>query len=133
MKKCYTLLFCLGWMAALATNAKTVVYTDSHHAPVNLSSDTQIIWLDAAEQQQQQIFAQLSADPQQALLQAQAILQSPQWRQQEQQLINAYRAVVEAWQQGVHKYPAVVFDDRDVVYGTADVAKAAALREQNRS
>ncbi|MDE1489216.1 DUF1525 domain-containing protein, partial [Xenorhabdus bovienii] len=31
---------------------------------------------------------------------------------------------------GVQKYPAVVFDDRDVVYGTADMAKATALREQ---
>ncbi|CDL86500.1 putative exported protein (fragment) [Xenorhabdus cabanillasii JM26] len=51
----------------------------------------------------------------------------------EQQLINAYRDVVGAWQRGIRQYPAVVFDDRDVVYGTADVAKAIALREQNRS
>ncbi|MBC8949926.1 integrating conjugative element protein [Xenorhabdus sp. TS4] len=82
-----------------------------------------------AEQQRQKIFAHLSAEPQQAAIQAQTVLQSPQWHQQEQQLIKAYRAVVQAWQSGVQKYPAVVFDDRDVVYGTADVAKARALRE----
>ncbi|WFQ79968.1 TIGR03757 family integrating conjugative element protein [Xenorhabdus sp. SF857] len=132
MRKRCTLLFWLGWMLASAGQAKTVIYTDSQHPPVNLSPDTQVVWLDTAEQQQKKIFSQLSADPQQAAVQAQAILQSSQWFQQEQQIINAYRAVVEAWQLGVRKYPAVVFDDRDVVYGTADVAKASALREQRQ-
>ncbi|KMJ45728.1 MULTISPECIES: TIGR03757 family integrating conjugative element protein [Xenorhabdus] len=130
MRKRYA-LFWLGWMTASVSHAKTVVYTDSHHTPVNLSPDTQVVWLDTAEQQQQKIFSQLSADPQQAAVQAQAILQSSQWFQQEQHIINAYRAVVEAWQLGVRQYPAVVFDDHEVVYGTADVAKAKALREQN--
>ncbi|WP_425330422.1 TIGR03757 family integrating conjugative element protein [Xenorhabdus cabanillasii] len=108
------------------------MYTDRQYPPVNLTPDSHVVWLDAAEQHQKKTFPQLSADPQQATLQAQAVLQSPQWRQQEQLLINAYRDVVEAWQRGVRQYPAVVFDDRDVVYGTADVAKAAALREQHR-
>ncbi|WP_416776526.1 TIGR03757 family integrating conjugative element protein [Xenorhabdus budapestensis] len=126
------LLFCMGLVLPLSASAKTVVYTDSQHPPINLSPKTQVVWLDAAEQQQKQIFAQLYTDPQQATKQAQAILQSPQWHQQEQQLIKAYRAVVQAWQLGVQKYPAVVFDDREVVYGTADVAKARALREQHQ-
>ncbi|WXG19991.1 TIGR03757 family integrating conjugative element protein [Xenorhabdus griffiniae] len=121
-----------GLLASLSANAKVVIYTDSQHSPVNLSPETQIVWLDVAEQQRQKIFAHLSADPQQAAIQAQAILQSPQWHQQEQQLIQSYRAVVKAWQSGVRKYPAVVFDDRDVVYGTVDVAKASALREQRQ-
>ncbi|MDC9606804.1 TIGR03757 family integrating conjugative element protein [Xenorhabdus griffiniae] len=126
------LLLWVGLLASLSANAKVVIYTDSQHSPVNLSPETQIVWLDVAEQHQRQIFAHLSADPQQAAIQAQAILQSPQWHQQEQQLIQSYRAVVKAWQSGVRKYPAVVFDDRDVVYGTADVAKASALREQRQ-
>ncbi|MDE9430536.1 TIGR03757 family integrating conjugative element protein [Xenorhabdus bovienii] len=124
------LLLLMGWMVSLSTGAKTVIYTDHQHPPVNLASDSHVVWLDAPEQFQQQYFAQLSADPRQAMKQAQTRLQSPQWREQEQQLINAYRAVVHARQSGVRKYPAVVFDDRDVVYGTADVAKATALREQ---
>ncbi|MCC8381414.1 MULTISPECIES: TIGR03757 family integrating conjugative element protein [Xenorhabdus] len=125
-------LFCVGLVLPLSASAKIVVYTDSQHPPINLSSETPVVWLDAADQQQKQIFAQLSADPQQATKQAQAILQSSHWHQQEQQLIKAYRAVVQAWQSGVKKYPAVVFDDREVVYGTADVAKARALREQHQ-
>ncbi|PHM55872.1 MULTISPECIES: TIGR03757 family integrating conjugative element protein [Xenorhabdus] len=124
--------FCLGITVSLSVHANTVVYTDSQHTPTHLTPETRVVWLDAAEQQQKQIFSQLSTDPQQAAVQAQAILQSPQWRQQEQQLIKAYRAVVQAWQSGVQKYPAVVFDDREVVYGTADVAKALALREQHQ-
>ncbi|MCC8368208.1 TIGR03757 family integrating conjugative element protein [Xenorhabdus sp. PB61.4] len=129
MKKLYV-VFLLGWSGA--GSAGTVVYTDRQHPPVNLTPDSHIVWLDAAEQQQRQVFDQLSVDPQQATKQAQAILQSSHWHQQEQQLIKAYRAVVQAWQSGVQKYPAVVFDDREVVYGTADVAKARALREQHQ-
>ncbi|MBC8954852.1 integrating conjugative element protein [Xenorhabdus sp. PB62.4] len=111
-----------------SAGAGTVVYADHQYPPGDLMPDSHVVWLDAAEQQQQ--ISTLSADPQQATKQAQVILQPSQWRQQEQQLISAYRAVVRAWQLGVQKYPAVVFDDRKVVYGTADVANARALREQ---
>ncbi|WP_084717358.1 TIGR03757 family integrating conjugative element protein [Xenorhabdus poinarii] len=131
MRKLCLLLFA-GLMTSHFANAKTVVYTDSRNLPANLSSDSEVIWLDAPEQLQPQRFGRLPADPRQAAVQALAILQSPQWQKQEQHLIGAYRAVVSAWQLGVRKYPAVVFDDRDVVYGTADVTKANALREQNR-
>ncbi|CCW32978.1 putative exported protein [Xenorhabdus nematophila F1] len=131
MKKPY-LVFLLGWSVAGSAGAGTVVYTDRQHPPMNLTPDSHIVWLDAVEQQQKQTFSQLAADPQQATKQAQAILQSSSWRQQEQQLIKAYRAVVKAWQLGVRKYPSVVFDDRAVVYGTEDVANARALREQHQ-
>ncbi|MDE9434181.1 TIGR03757 family integrating conjugative element protein [Xenorhabdus bovienii] len=126
------LVFLLGWGVAGYASAGTVVYTDHQHPPVNLMPDSHVVWLDAPEQLQQQHFARLPADPGQAMEQAKTMLQSPQWREQEQQLINAYRAVVHARQAGVRKYPAVVFDDRDVVYGTADMAKATALRESHQ-
>ncbi len=124
------LLLLMGWMVSLSTGAKTVIYTDRQHPPVNLASGSQVVWLDAPEQFQQQYFAQLSADPRQAMKQAQTRLQSPQWHEQEQQIINAWQHVIRGRALGVQKYPAVVFDDRDVVYGTADMAKATALREQ---
>ncbi|CDH02420.1 TIGR03757 family integrating conjugative element protein [Xenorhabdus bovienii] len=129
MKKPY-LVFLLGW--SVAGSAGTVVYTDRQHPPINLMPNSHVVWLDAAVQHQEKLFAQLSVDPQQATKQALAIFQSFQWSQQEQQLIKAYQAVVQAWQLGVQKYPAVVFDDRDVVYGIADVAKACALRKQHQ-
>ncbi|MBD2785964.1 TIGR03757 family integrating conjugative element protein [Xenorhabdus sp. DI] len=128
----FCLLLFAGLMASHFANAKTVVYTDSQNLPANLSPDSEVIWLDSPERFHQQRFGQLPADPRQAAAQAQATLRSPQWQKQEQQLIQGYRDVVYAWQLGVRKYPAVVFDDREVVYGTADVAKASALREQNQ-
>ncbi|CDH30731.1 TIGR03757 family integrating conjugative element protein [Xenorhabdus bovienii] len=126
------LVFLLGWGVAGYASAGTVVYTDHQHPPVNLASDSHVVWLDRPEQLQQQYFAQLSADPRQAMEQAQTMLQSPQWHEQERQIVNEWQNVIRGRALGVQKYPAVVFDDRDVVYGTADVAKASVLREQHQ-
>lgn len=110
--------------------AATVVYTDSQHPPVNLLPDTQVVWLDGPDRLQTQFFGALPADPVQAEMQARAVLQSPEWRAYQQQTAAAYRGIVHARESGVEKYPAVVFDEADVVYGTADVAQATALRDQ---
>lgn len=110
--------------------ANPVVYTDQQHPPTNLTPETQVVWLDAPEQLQQTVFGEFSASMEQATAQAQAVMRSSQWQQHENDLQTAYRGVVHAWEIGVRKYPAVVFDDRDVVYGTADVAKALAYKMQ---
>ncbi|GKV90452.1 TIGR03757 family integrating conjugative element protein [Pectobacterium carotovorum] len=110
--------------------ANPVVYTDQQHPPTNLTPETQIVWLDAPERLQRSVFGEFPASMEQAAAQAQAVMRSPQWQQHENDLQTAYRGVVHAWEIGVRKYPAVVFDDRDVVYGTADVAKALAYKMQ---
>ncbi|RJL50224.1 TIGR03757 family integrating conjugative element protein [Pectobacterium carotovorum] len=110
--------------------ANPVVYTDQQHPPTNLTPETQIVWLDEPERLQRSMFGEFPASMEQATVQAQAVMRSPQWQQHENDLQAAYRGVVHAWEIGVRKYPAVVFDDRDVVYGTADVAKALAYKMQ---
>ena len=110
--------------------AGTVVYTYSVHPPQNLSEESSVVWLDGPDRLQNSIFGQLAADPQLAAQQAREIIQSPQWPGQQEQIAQAYRQVVHAWEIGLHKFPAVVFDDRDVVYGTSDVARATMLRSQ---
>ncbi|MFB6328546.1 TIGR03757 family integrating conjugative element protein [Pantoea deleyi] len=110
--------------------AGTVVFTDAQHPPLNPTADTEVVWLDGPDRLQQAIFGDLSSDPQQAALQAQQVIQSSDWPQKQAQIASAYRQVVHAWEIGLHKYPAVVFDDRDVVYGTADVAQASQHRSQ---
>ncbi|MGL4201344.1 MAG: TIGR03757 family integrating conjugative element protein [Enterobacter roggenkampii] len=110
--------------------AGTVVYTDSQHLPENLSPGVVVVLLDAPERLQAKMFGQLSIDPEQATEQVRLAMSSPQWQQKQQQLVAAYRQVVHAWELGIRKVPAVVFDDRDVVYGTNDVAQAQALRRQ---
>jgi integrating conjugative element protein (TIGR03757 family) len=111
--------------------AGTVLYTDSHHLPTNNDASVTVIYLDGPEQLQAQLFGALSSNPDDAQRQAQAVLQSSEWQTHEQALATVYRAVVRAWELGVKKVPAVVFDDKDVVYGTADVARAVALRAQS--
>lgn len=110
--------------------AATVVYTDSQHPPVNLTPDTQVVWLDGPDRLLTQFFGALPADPVQAEAQVRAVLQSPDWQAHQQQIAGAYRGIVYARELGVAKFPAVVFDDTAVVYGTADVARATALKTQ---
>ncbi|WP_405077830.1 TIGR03757 family integrating conjugative element protein [Pectobacterium versatile] len=110
--------------------ANPVVYTDQLHPPTNLTPKTRIVWLDAPERLQRSVFGELPTSMEQAAAQAQVVMRSPQWQQHENDLQTAYRGVIHAWEIGVRKYPAVVFDDRDVVYGTADVAKALAYKMQ---
>ncbi|MFD1803622.1 TIGR03757 family integrating conjugative element protein [Mixta tenebrionis] len=110
--------------------AGTVLYTDSQHLPENLSPDVVVVLLDEPERLQLKMFGQLSADPELATLQAKQVMSSPQWQQKQQQLVTAYRQVVHARELGIRKVPAVVFNDRDVVYGTTDVVRATELRQQ---
>ncbi|MBH2916098.1 TIGR03757 family integrating conjugative element protein [Serratia marcescens] len=128
--KISTLLTLFPLLMPASVLAGTVLYTDSHHPPTNIDASVSVIYLDGPEQLQKQMFGELSSNPGEAERQAQAVLKSPQWQANEQQLATVYRAVVRAWELGVKKVPAVVFDDTDVVYGTADVAQAVALRAQ---
>ncbi|WP_127958551.1 TIGR03757 family integrating conjugative element protein [Serratia microhaemolytica] len=116
------------WSASVL--AGTVLYTDSQHMPNHLPTDVMVVPLDAPEQLQAQFFGSLSADPVQAAAQVKQVMASPRWAQQQQQLAHAYQQVVKAWELGVSKVPAVVFDERDVVYGTTDIVLATALRQQ---
>lgn len=118
-----------------STLAGTVVYTDSAH-PVPDGQDAPVVYLDAPERVQTQIFGPLSSSPDQAERDARAVLSSASFRQAERQLADAYSGVTRAWSLGLEKYPAVVFDDQFVVYGTTDVSLAmqrlSAWREGQR-
>ncbi|EHS5456255.1 TIGR03757 family integrating conjugative element protein [Salmonella enterica subsp. enterica serovar Corvallis] len=110
---------------AVQAPAATVVYTDNHHPPLNATND-HVVFLDAPDTIQRQLFGELPADPVQAEQVAKTIIQSPDWQQKQQQIRQAYQGVLQAYSLKLAKYPAVVFDDRYVVYGTADVALAEA-------
>lgn len=123
-----SLLLFSSLLLPISVLADTVVYTDAGHPPANITPDTQVVFLDGPTQLLAQWFGELPDDPQQAAGRATAQMQSPQWAQRQQQLAASWRGVIRAHALAVGKYPAVVFDDREVVYGTADVAKASALR-----
>ncbi|EPJ5863467.1 TIGR03757 family integrating conjugative element protein [Raoultella ornithinolytica] len=112
-------------VVAVQAPAATTVYTDSHHPPSNAAS-SQVVYLDAPDTIQRQLFGELPADPVQAAQVAKTIIQSPDWQQKQQQIAQAYQGVLQAYSLKLAKYPAVVFGDRNVVYGTTDVAVAEA-------
>ncbi len=101
--------------------AGTVIYTDSTHPISPRSPGTPIVYLDAPDRLQAELFGALPADAAQAEKQAREILASPDFKARQQQLAGAYQGVMKAWSIGLKKYPAVVFDDKWVVYGTTDV------------
>lgn len=111
----------------LASRAAMVVYTDHAHPPAGVTGDTRVVWLDAPEQLQKSLFGSLTSDPKDAERRAQAVIHSAGWQQKQAELAQAYRGLLQAWQVGLEKYPAVVSDDRYVVYGTADVVVADGL------
>ncbi|EFJ2946357.1 TIGR03757 family integrating conjugative element protein [Escherichia coli] len=110
--------------------AGTTVYTDSAHLPVNLPPEVQVVLLDGPQQLQDAFFGPLPADPEAAEAVVREHMQSPEWASAQADLAERYRLVTHAWSLGLEKYPAVVFDDREVVYGTTDVAQAERLRSQ---
>lgn len=119
---CLTVLF-----LSAGAHAGTVIYTDrSHPVSGELSPDVIVTELDAPDRLQSQLFGPLSANPVQAEQQARAVIASSAFRQNQQALAASYAGVAHAWSLGLEKYPAVVFDDKWVVYGTTDVAAARA-------
>jgi len=119
-------LCCLATLFLTAgAHAGTVIYTDRAH-PVTgeLSPDVTVTELDAPDRLQSQLFGPLSANPAQAEQLARAVIASPAFRQSQQALAASYAGVAHAWSLGLEKFPAVVFDDKWVVYGTTDVASA---------
>ncbi|HBZ9867416.1 TPA: TIGR03757 family integrating conjugative element protein [Salmonella enterica subsp. houtenae] len=119
----------LTLMLSAPSFASIAVYTDRHHPPINVPPDTRVVYLDAAEQWQQNMFGTLAKDPFLAERQAQSVIHAAGWPQQQTALVQAWQGLIQAWQLGLKKYPAVVFDDRDVVYGTADIALAQSYRQ----
>ncbi|MJZ42541.1 TIGR03757 family integrating conjugative element protein [Salmonella enterica subsp. enterica] len=122
------ILSSLIFISSFPAAAHIVVYTDQQHPPVGITPDVRVVYLDASERWQQQQFGALSSDPQLAARQARTVLNSPDWKIRQKALVEQYQGLLDAWRLGLKKYPAVVFDDRDVVYGTADIPDAVALR-----
>ncbi|EFP2800133.1 TIGR03757 family integrating conjugative element protein [Salmonella enterica] len=120
-------------MLPLSSRAAMVVYTDHAHPPAGVTGDTRVVWLDASEQLQQSLFGSLASDPKDAERQAQAVIHSAGWQQKQAELAQTYRGLLQAWQMGLDKYPAVVSDDRYVVYGTADAVVADGLFRSHKT
>lgn len=110
--------------ASFGGMAQTVIYTTPARSVADPQPGVLVQMLENVHSLEQALFPLLSDNPVQAEQQARARMQQPDWREQETLLTRAYQAMLDARTVGIEKVPAVVFDNRYVVYGTTDVALA---------
>jgi len=123
----FLLLYLLAGNAA----AEVWVITDSRHSVTGNASVQRVIQLDTAQHIETELSANLPVDPQQAThLVQQRLNQGGQALQQ--RLREAYQGITDAWSMGIATLPAVVVDQRYVVYGEANLDKALATIDQYR-
>lgn len=106
------------------------VVTDQQH-PVQPVPGIHLIELDAPSRLRHELSAQLPADPKQAAAVVQRRIQQG-GPELQHRLAAAYQGVVDAWQLGLTKVPAVVVDRRFVVYGEPNIARALSWIETYR-
>ncbi|RKO74902.1 TIGR03757 family integrating conjugative element protein [Pectobacterium parmentieri] len=111
-------------LSPLAQAADVVVVTDTRH-PVQNLGNTRLIELDSPSRIEAELAASLPQDPARAAIIVQQRLREGGTALQ-QRINEAYQDVVDAWSLGITTLPAVIVDQRYVVYGEPDVAKAVA-------
>ncbi|MCO2499673.1 TIGR03757 family integrating conjugative element protein [Pseudomonas aeruginosa] len=110
--------------------ADVVVVTDSHH-PVKTMGGERLIELDEARRIEAELSAELPAAPEQAAATVKRRLNQG-GADLQRRIASAYQGVTDAWSLGVATIPAVVVDQRYVVYGEPDMARAVSRIEQHR-
>ena len=110
--------------------ADVVVVTDGHH-PVKTMGGERLIELDEAPRIEAELSANLPTDPDQATALVKRRL-TQGGTDLQRRIATAYQGVTDAWSLGITAVPVVVVDQRYVVYGEPDVARAIARIEQHR-
>ncbi|MFG6935597.1 TIGR03757 family integrating conjugative element protein [Burkholderia pseudomallei] len=112
----------LGSWVSTGMGADIWIVTDQQH-PVRSLAHARVIELDAPTQIEATLSQDLPANPSEATAEVRERLGNSAVTQQ---LTAAYQGVTDAWRIGVTKIPAVVVDQRYVVYGDPDVVHAVA-------
>lgn len=123
-------------LAALACSGMAVaqevwVFTESGRPLRGTHAPARTVELDAAQRIETELAAGLPGDPQQAEPIARRRLQGGGIAFQ-RRLQTAYQGITDAWSLGITTLPAVLVDQRYVVYGEADLDKALARIAQYR-
>ncbi|CAM8820050.1 TIGR03757 family integrating conjugative element protein [Burkholderia pseudomallei] len=115
-------LIMIGSRPPMAHGADVWIVKDRQH-PVHTLAHARVIELDAPTQFEAALSKSLPANAGEA---AAAVRERLATSTITQQLTDAYQGVTDAWRIGVAKIPAVVIDQRYVVYGDPDAAHAVA-------
>lgn len=120
----WLLMLSLSYLPFTA-GAAVVLYTTHNDALPQTDIPFEVVYLDAPERLLDEALLQSGTELNEAnTRQVTALLQSPAWQARETALQQAYQGVVQAWQLGVARLPAVVVDAQWVVYGSTDIEQA---------
>ena len=122
---------------SLPQDMQLLVFTTQHYPITGMQSYPVTLYhIDAVDNLEKSPVFQLSSNPQQAEQQAHALIHSPEFKQYENQLKQAYTGLSQAFYLGVRKVPAIVFyrtsGMSQVVYGVTDIEQAVALFSQGK-
>ncbi|WP_437610005.1 TIGR03757 family integrating conjugative element protein [Erwinia sp. V71] len=120
----------LGLAGQTASAAEVTVFTD-RSVTLKSTDGANVVHLDAAQEIEASLAADLPADPHlaQAIVQGRLQQGGPQLQRD---LASAWQGVADAWSLSISTVPAVVVDRRYVIYGEPDVARAVARIEAYR-
>ncbi|NUF49572.1 TIGR03757 family integrating conjugative element protein [Gilliamella sp. ESL0250] len=90
----------------------------------NCHDNCQIYDLDSTEVLLNSFFGELPSDIDDAYSVVEKKLNLPEWKTHEAQIIEAQKTITKAFYLGVKKYPAIVINEKNVIYGITDVARA---------
>ncbi|MBQ4775599.1 TIGR03757 family integrating conjugative element protein [Pectobacterium versatile] len=117
--------FLIALLASPAQATEILAVTDTRHPMQNLGN-TRLIELDRASLIEAELAAKLPQDPARAAIIVQQRLREGGTALQ-QRINEAYQDVVDAWSLGITTLPAVIVDQRYVVYGEPDITRAVEL------
>ncbi|EFV1988362.1 TIGR03757 family integrating conjugative element protein [Salmonella enterica] len=129
MQHYFFALFPFLFLTSVPVPAQTVIYTTARYPVENPEPGVVIQVLEDIHSLEQSLFPVLSQHPERAEQQAREQMKQPDWREQEARLTRAYQSLLDAYALGVEKVPAVVLDERYVVYGTTDIRVAEKKRD----
>ncbi|MBU9443767.1 TIGR03757 family integrating conjugative element protein [Burkholderia multivorans] len=112
----------LGSWVSTAMGADVWIVTNQQH-PIRVLANARVIELDATTRIEASLSKDLPVNPGEAATEVRERLATSAVTQQ---LADAYQGPTDAWRVGVTKIPAIVVDQRYVVYGDPDVAHAVA-------
>ena len=111
--------------------AEIWIVTDARNPVAGAQAADRVIQLDAAQAIEADLSAGLPNDPQRAAAFVQRRLNDGGQALQ-QRIRDAYQGVTDAWSLGITSIPAVIVDQRYVVYGVSDLGQALARIERYR-
>ncbi|EJZ7021706.1 TIGR03757 family integrating conjugative element protein [Salmonella enterica] len=124
MQHYFFTLFPFLFLTSVPVPAQTVIFTTARYPVENPEPCVVIQVLEDIHSLEQSLFPALSQHPEQAEQRAREQMKQPDWREQEARLTRAYQSLLDAYALGVEKVPAVVLDEKYVVYGTTDIRVA---------